>query len=179
MSGAGALRTARLWRVGRAFVADTATVTAAVTLGADANVWYGVAIRGDDAPVELGARTNVQDNAVVHVDPDRPNRIGHDVTIGHGALCHGVAIGDYALVGMGAILLGGSVIGEGAIVGAGALVLEGMEVEPYAVVVGSPARVVKRLEPGARRRAAVEHAAWYVRRAREHADGAWDGRVQA
>ena len=73
------LRKARLLRVGAAFVADTATVTARVTLGAEANIWYGVAIRGDDAPISLGARTNVQDNAVVHVDPDAPNAIGADV----------------------------------------------------------------------------------------------------
>lgn len=173
------MRAARLLRVGAAYVADTATVTGAVALGAEANVWYGVAIRGDDAPVRLGARTNVQDNAVIHVDPACANEIGCDVTIGHAAICHGVQIGDYALIGMGAILLGGSVIGEGAIVGAGAVVLEGARVEPYSVVVGSPARAIKQLDPAARRTAAIEHAAWYVRRAREHAEGTWDGKVQA
>jgi carbonic anhydrase/acetyltransferase-like protein (isoleucine patch superfamily) len=171
------MRHARLLRVGAAFVADTATVAARVSLGPDANVWYGVAIRGDDATVRLGARTNVQDNTVIHVDPDRPYDIGDDVTIGHAAICHGVFIGDCALIGMGAILLGGCRIGEGAVVGAGALVLEGMEVEPFTVVVGSPARVVRRLDPATRLSEAREHAHAYVLRAREHADGAWDGGV--
>jgi carbonic anhydrase/acetyltransferase-like protein (isoleucine patch superfamily) len=177
--GGGGGRRARLLRVGRAYVADTATVTARVTLGEDANIWYGVVIRGDDAPITLGARTNVQDGSVVHVDPGAPHVIGHDVTIGHGALCHGVRIEDHVLVGMGAVLLGGSVIGEGSIVGAGALVLEDVEIPPFSLVVGSPARVVRSLEPDERRAQAVAHAGQYVEQARAHAAGDWDGMVHA
>jgi carbonic anhydrase/acetyltransferase-like protein (isoleucine patch superfamily) len=175
--GGGGLRAARMLRVGRAYVGDTATVTAAVTLGADANVWYGVAIRGDDAPIAIGERTNVQDNAVVHVDPGAPNAIGRDVTVGHSAICHGVEIGDYVLVGMGAVLLGGSVIGEGSIVGAGALVLENTVIPPYSLAVGSPARVVRALDAQERREQAIAHATHYVEQARRHADGAWDGQL--
>lgn len=173
------LRRARLHRVGRAYVADTATVTARVTLGEDANLWYGVMVRGDDAPITIGARTNIQDNSVVHVDPDAPNVIGADVTIGHGALVHGVEVEDCVLIGMGAIVLGGSRIGEGSIIGAGALVLENTVIPPYSLVVGSPARVVRQLDPADRRPKAVRHAAHYVEQARRHASDVWDGQVEA
>ncbi|MFM8981264.1 MAG: gamma carbonic anhydrase family protein [Planctomycetia bacterium] len=156
-----------------AWVASSASVTGQVALGADASLWYGVVVRGDDAAITIGARTNVQDGAVVHVDPGCPQAIGSDVTIGHGALCHGVRLDDLALVGMGAILLGGSVVGEGAIVAAGALVREGQQVPPWTLVVGVPARVVRTLDPGERRREARAHAAGYVERAREHAHGRW------
>jgi carbonic anhydrase/acetyltransferase-like protein (isoleucine patch superfamily) len=177
--GAEGLPATRIHRVGRAWVASTASVTARVTLGEDANLWFGVVIRGDDAPIRIGARTNVQDNTVVHVDPDVENAIGDDVTIGHGAICHGARIHDGALIGMGAILLGGSVIGEGAIVAAGAVVREDQEIPPYSLAVGIPARVVKRLDPVARRAEALEIAAGYVQKAREHHGGRWDGAVDA
>jgi len=173
------LRNARLLPVGRALVADTATVTAAVSLAEDANLWYGVVVRGDDAPIAIGARTNIQDNSVVHVDPAAANTIGADVTIGHGAIVHGVEVGDYVLIGMGSIVLGGSQIGEGSIVGAGALVLENTVIPPYSLVVGSPARVVRSLDPEARRAQAVAHAAHYVEQARRHAGDHWDGQVDA
>ncbi len=173
------LRKARLHPVGGAYIADTATVTADVTLGADVNVWYGVAIRGDDAPITIGARTNIQDNAVVHVDPDAPNIIGSDVTVGHSAICHGVEIGDYVLVGMGSVILGGARIGEGAIIGAGALVLENTVIPPWSVAVGSPAKVIKTVDPAARRAVAIGHAAGYVLQAKRHSAGEWDDLVTA
>jgi carbonic anhydrase/acetyltransferase-like protein (isoleucine patch superfamily) len=154
-------------------VADTAAVNGDVVLGEDANLWYGAVVRGDDAPISIGARTNVQDNAVVHVDPGAPNHVAEDVTIGHGAICHGVRIERYALIGMGAVLLGGSIVREGAVVGAGAVVPEGMEVPPYTLVVGVPARIVKPVDPEERRRTALDHARGYVERAREHAEGRW------
>ncbi len=172
-------RIPRLVRVGAAFVADTATVTAAVTLGDETNLWYGVVVRGDDAPIAIGDRTNVQDGAVVHVDPDAANVIGADCTIGHGAIVHGVEVGDYVLVGMGAILLGGSKVGEGAIIGAGALVLENTVIPPYSLAVGSPVRVVRALDAEERRAHALAHSAHYVRQARRHADGSWDGQVRS
>jgi carbonic anhydrase/acetyltransferase-like protein (isoleucine patch superfamily) len=160
-------------------VAANASVTGEVVLGDEANVWYGVVVRGDDARITIGARTNVQDNAVVHVDPGAPQQIGSDVTIGHGAICHGVAIRDFALIGMGAVLLGGSVVGEGALVGAGALVPEGMVVPAYSLVVGVPARVVRTFDRDTREREAIHHAAGYVTRAQEHADGVWLGKVES
>ncbi|MHC5011426.1 MAG: gamma carbonic anhydrase family protein, partial [Planctomycetota bacterium] len=94
-----------LRRVGRAWVAENATLTARVVLEEDVSLWFGVVVRGDDAPIRIGARTNVQDNTVIHVDPGAENVIGRDVTIGHAAICHGVRIDDYALIGMGAVLL--------------------------------------------------------------------------
>jgi carbonic anhydrase/acetyltransferase-like protein (isoleucine patch superfamily) len=163
----------RLERVGEAYVATTASVLGKVTLGKDASIWYGAVVRGDDAPITIGPRSNVQDGAVVHVDPGAPNVIGADVTIGHGAICHGVRIEDGALIGMGAILLSGSVVGAGALVAAGALVRENEVIPPNALAVGVPAKVVKTFDPEARRREAVAHAAEYVSRAHEHSRGEW------
>lgn len=162
-----------LARVGGAYVASTAAVTGRVSLAQDASLWYGVVVRGDDAPITIGARSNVQDGAVIHVDPGQPQTIGADVTIGHGAICHGIRIEDHALIGMGAILLGGSVIGEGALVAAGALVRENQIVEPFTLVAGVPAKVIRSFDPATRRHEAKAHAAGYVERAREHAAGHW------
>lgn len=173
------MRKARMLRVGSAYVGDTATVTARVKLGEDANVWFGVAIRGDDAEITIGARTNIQDNAVVHVDPDAPNVLGSDITVGHGAIVHGVEVGDYALIGMGAILLGGCRVGEGAIVGAGAVVLENTVIPPWSLAVGSPARIIREVDREERMRVALAHAAHYVEQARLHCEGDWDGMVEA
>ncbi len=166
MSGAYRLR-----RVGAAWIAENAVVTGDVELGEDANVWFGVTIRGDVAPIRIGARTNVQDGTVVHVDPDCPNVIGNGVTIGHGAICHGILVQDGALVGMGAILLSGSVIGEHAVVGAGAVVSEGMEIPPFSLAVGVPARVVKTYAEDARRAEAAWMANGYVEQSRRTAAG--------
>jgi len=158
-------------RVGQAFVADNAVVVGNVTLGEDANVWFGATIRGDDAPIHIGARTNVQDGVVIHADPDRPHHIGDDVTIGHGAICHGIEIHDRVLVGMGAILLSGSIIGEGAVVGAGCVVSEGLEIPPNALAVGVPARIVKTFDEGPRREHALEMSRDYVTQAERYVAG--------
>ncbi|MEM9790826.1 MAG: gamma carbonic anhydrase family protein [Planctomycetota bacterium] len=130
-------------RVNHAWIADTARVVGDVTLGHNVSIWYGAVMRGDVAPISIGDETNVQDNAVIHVDHSFPNRIGACVTIGHGAICHGQAIGDGSLIGMGATLLGRSKIGRNAIVAAGALVPEGMEVPDEHVAMGVPAKVVR------------------------------------
>ena len=128
---------------GGAFLARTATLTGDVTLGAEATVWFGCVIRGDDAPVEIGRRTNIQDLTMIHADPGVPNVIGEEVTVGHGCVLHGARIGDRCLIGMGAILLAGSRIGEGSIVAAGAVVKEHFEVPPRSLMVGVPARRVR------------------------------------
>ena len=130
---------------GGAFVAQGAVVTGDVTLGADVGVWFGCVLRGDDAPLSIGARTNVQDLSVIHADTGVPNTIGSGVTIGHRAILHGAQVGDGCLIGMGAILLGGSRIGAGSLVAAGALVKEGFVVPPRSLVVGLPARVLRPL----------------------------------
>ena len=130
---------------GGAFVAANAVVTGDVTLGEDAGVWFGCVVRGDDAPLVIGARTNVQDLTMIHADPGAPNVIGDEVTIGHRCVLHGVRIGDRALIGMGAVLLGGSVIGDESLIAAGAVVKERFVVPPRSLVAGVPAKVVREL----------------------------------
>jgi carbonic anhydrase/acetyltransferase-like protein (isoleucine patch superfamily) len=131
---------------GGAFKARNAIVTGDVTLGRDAGVWFGCVVRGDDAPLVIGARTNIQDLTMIHADPGAPNVIGEEVTIGHRCVLHGVRIGDRALVGMGAVLLGGSVVGAEALVAAGAVVREGFQVPDGTLVAGVPARVIRALD---------------------------------
>ncbi len=130
---------------GGAFVASNAVVTGDVTLGQDVGVWFGCVLRGDDAPLRIGRGTNVQDLSMMHADTDAPNLIGEDCTIGHRAILHGVRVGDRCLIGMGAILLGGSVIGDECLVAAGAVVKEGFVAPPRSLLVGIPARVVRSL----------------------------------
>lgn len=125
------------------YLADTARVLGDVKLGKQVSLWYGAAVRGDVAPVTIGDRTNVQDNAVVHCDTGVPNVIGRDVTIGHGAIVHGASVGDGTLIGMGATVLGRSMIGAGCLIAAGALVTPRMEVPDGMVVKGIPGKVVR------------------------------------
>ncbi len=128
---------------GGAFRATNATVTGDVTLGADVGIWFGCVVRGDDAPLTVGARTNVQDLTMIHADTGTPNVIGANVTIGHRCVLHGARVEDGCLIGMGAILLGGSVVGAGSIVAAGAVVREGFVVPPRTLVAGVPAKVLR------------------------------------
>ena len=132
---------------GGAFKARNAIVTGDVTLGEDVGIWFSCVVRGDDAPLTIGARTNVQDLTMVHADTGTPNVIGEDVTIGHRCVLHGASVRDGSLIGMGAILLGGSVIGEGSIVAAGAVVREGFHVPPRTLVVGVPAKIIRDVTP--------------------------------
>ena len=145
-------------------VADNAAVMGDVRLGRDVNIWFGVTIRGDDSFVEIGDDTNVQDNTCVHVDVDAPLRVGRGVTIGHGVVLHCVEVGDYALIGMNATVLGGSRIGAYSIIGAGALVSEGMDVPEGSVVLGVPGRI-RRPVTDAERAAMRWRAGHYVKRA--------------
>lgn len=131
-----------------AFVDQSAQVIGDVHIGAESSVWMNVVIRGDVHSIRIGARTNVQDGTIVHVMRDtNPTVIGDDVTIGHGAVVHGCTIEDRCLIGMGAILLNGCRIGAGSIVAAGSLLPERMVVPPGSMVMGSPARVRRRLTP--------------------------------
>ena len=127
--------------------ADNATLLGEVSLEAEASVWFGAVMRGDNAPIQVGAGSNIQDNAVVHCDTGFPTTIGRDVTVGHGAILHGCTIEDRCLIGMGAILLNGCVIGSGSLVAAGALVTQGAVIPPGSLVVGSPAKVLRPLRP--------------------------------
>ena len=152
---------------GGAFAATNAVITGDVTLAADVGVWFGCVLRGDDAALVIGARTNVQDLTMIHADTGVPNVIGEEVTIGHRCVLHGARVEDRCLIGMGAILLGGSVIGEGSIVAAGAVVKEGMVVPPRSLVVGVPAKVVRDVSP-AQLAAIRASAEGYVRKIRQY-----------
>ena len=125
-----------------AWVAGSAAVRGDVTLGEDVSVWFSAVLRGDEAPVTVGDRTNIQDSAVLHVSAGFPCVVGREVTVGHGAVVHGCTVEDGALIGIRATVLDGAVIGAGAIVGAGAVVPPGMHVPPGMLAIGVPAKVV-------------------------------------
>ena len=130
---------------GRFWVADNATVLGNVTLEEDASVWFNVVIRGDNEPIRIGSRSNIQDGCVLHSDPGFPLTIGADCTIGHMVMLHGCSIGTGSLVGIGAIVLNGAKIGEGCLIGAGALIGEGKEIPAGSVVFGAPGKVIRQL----------------------------------
>lgn len=152
-----------------AFIAWNAEVAGNVSLGKDANIWFGAAVRADIEPIRIGKETNIQDNATVHVDHGAPCAIGDGVTVGHNAVIHACTVEDGCLIGMGAVILSRAVIGRESIVGAGALVTEGKVFPPRSLVVGSPAKVIRTLDD-----AMVEkirkNAADYVRLGREAAE---------
>jgi carbonic anhydrase/acetyltransferase-like protein (isoleucine patch superfamily) len=131
-------------KIDGAYIADTARVVGEVDLGEDANLWYGVAVRGDVGRVTIGARTNLQDNVVVHCDDDIPNVIGSDVTVGHGAIVHGASVGDGSLIAIGARLLTNTQIGKRCLVAAGSVVPPGLVVPDDSVVMGVPGRIIRR-----------------------------------
>jgi len=156
----------------RVFVAPNASVIGDVVIGDDSSVWFGAVIRGDAFPIRIGARTNIQDNAVVHITGGKAaTSIGDDVTVGHLALVHGCTVGHRCLVGMGSILLDGAVIEDECLIAAGALVPPGMRVPSRSLVMGRPGKIVRALTE-----ADLEHireaAAVYVAHAREFADEA-------
>lgn len=128
-----------------AFVAASADVIGRVTLEQECSIFYNATLRGDINEIVIGPRSNVQDNAVVHLADDYGCYVGELVTVGHSAILHACTVRDEVLVGMGAIVLDGAVIGERSIIGAGALVTGGTEVPPGSLVLGSPARIVKTL----------------------------------
>jgi carbonic anhydrase/acetyltransferase-like protein (isoleucine patch superfamily) len=128
-----------------AYVVANATVVGDVTIEEQASVWYGAVLRGDINRIIIGARSNVQDNAVIHLSDDFPAVVGELVTIGHGAIVHACTIDDEVLVGMGAVILDGSEVGARSIVGANALVTVGTKIPPGSLVLGSPAKVVRQL----------------------------------
>lgn len=159
------------------FIADTARVVGEVTLAAGVNIWYGVAIRGDVAPISLGVGTNVQDQAVIHCDKGFANVIGAHVTIGHSAICHGESIGDGSLIGMGAKVLGHTKLGRGCLIAAGALVPEGMEVPDGMVAMGVPAKIVRPVSDR-ERQYLLDIPPRYVENARRHAQQRDDAGVK-
>lgn len=128
-----------------AWVADSATVIGRVELAEQSSVWFGTVIRGDNEPIRIGRRSNIQDNSVLHSDLGSPLTIGDDVTVGHQVMLHGCTIGDGSLIGIQAVVLNGARIGRNCIVGAGSLVTEGKEFPDGSMILGSPAKAVKQL----------------------------------
>ena len=154
----------------RHWIAPDAHVIGSVILGDEVGVWFGAVIRGDNEPIRIGARTNIQDGAVLHSDLGSPLTIGDDVTVGHRAILHGCTVGDGSLIGMGATVLNGARIGRGCLVGANALVSEGKEFPDGSLIVGAPAKVVRELGPGVAERL-LASAAGYVANWRRFAGG--------
>jgi len=152
------------------FIHETAVVLGNVTLGDDTSVWPTAVIRGDLETITIGARTNVQDGAVIHADPGIPTSIGEDCVIGHRAIVHGSMIGNGVLIGMGAIVLNRCNIGEGSIIGAGSVCLEGLQVPPSSLVLGIPAKVVRQLDL-TQRNQILDNAERYVNLSRRHLAG--------
>lgn len=133
----------------RYWIAPDAHVIGNVTLGEDVGVWFGCVLRGDNEPIVIGNRTNLQEGVMIHTDPGFPASVGQGCTIGHHAIVHGAVIGDNSLIGMGATVLNGARIGANCLVGAGALVTEGKEFPDGSLIVGSPARLLRPLDEAA------------------------------
>lgn len=150
-----------------AFLADNAAITGDVTMAERSSAFYGVSARGDSAPITVGARSNLQDNVVLHADEGFPCTIGEDVSVGHAAIVHGATVGDGALIGMNATVLNGATVGAGSLVAANSMVPEGMEIPPNSLVAGVPAKIRRELteEQAA---GLKQNAAVYLRLADEH-----------
>jgi carbonic anhydrase/acetyltransferase-like protein (isoleucine patch superfamily) len=149
------------------YVAPSASVIGRVFLGRHANVWFNAVIRGDVNDIRIGDDSNVQDTAVIHVDSDAACTIGNSVTIGHGATVHGCTVGDYSLIGIGAIVLSHAVIGRYCLVGAGALVTERKVFADRSLIIGAPARRARELTDE-ECRALEMSAANYAERGRQY-----------
>lgn len=128
-----------------AFVADSANLIGKVTLEANASVWFGVTIRGDNERITIGENSNIQEGTVMHTDMGYPLTLGKEVSVGHQAMLHGCTVGDGSLIGIQAVILNGAKIGKGCLVGAGALVTEGKEFPDNSLIIGTPAKVVRTL----------------------------------
>lgn len=155
---------------GAVWVAPSAAVIGKVKMAPGAAVWFGAVLRGDLEWIEIGADTNIQDNAVIHTEMGNPTVIGARCTIGHSAIIHGCTIGDNVLIGMGATILNGAKIPDNCLVGANALVTENKEFEPGSLIVGAPAKAVKPLSPEAIA-GLGKHALKYSDNARRFAKG--------
>jgi len=150
-----------------AWVADSASVIGRVRLGAEASVWYGAVLRGDNDQLSIGARSNVQDGSVLHTDAGIPLVVEDDVTVGHQVMLHGCTVGAGSLIGIQSVILNGARIGKNCLVGAKSLVTEGKTFPDGALIVGSPAKVVRMLTPEQ-----IERLFWsakhYVQQAERH-----------
>ena len=152
------------------WIAPNAAVIGKVRLEDEASVWFGAVLRGDNEVITVGARSNVQDNAVLHTDLGFPLTIGVGCTVGHRAMLHGCSVGDNSLIGMGATLLNGASIGRNCLIGANTLITEGMSIPDDSLVVGSPGKVIRQLDAAGIERL-TRAAGQYVENARRFASG--------
>jgi carbonic anhydrase/acetyltransferase-like protein (isoleucine patch superfamily) len=153
-----------------AFIAPGAAVMGDVTIGPDASVWYGAVLRGDMAPITIGAQTCLQDGTIAHVDDDAPCIIGRRVGVGHRVILHGCTVEDECLIGMGSVLLNHVTIGTGSVVAAGAIIPEGMQIPAQSLVMGVPGRIVRTVDASLAKRI-TETWSHYVEQARAHRSG--------
>jgi carbonic anhydrase/acetyltransferase-like protein (isoleucine patch superfamily) len=164
---------------GSVYLAPSADVIGSVVLKDESSVWFHAVLRGDSDDIVVGEQTNIQDNAVLHTDSGIRLVLGRGVTVGHHAMVHGCEVGDYSLIGINAVVLNHAKIGRYCTIGANALITEGQEIPDYSVVLGSPGKVVRRIDP--KDGASLEQsAAGYVERAREYLtslrqDRRWSG----
>jgi carbonic anhydrase/acetyltransferase-like protein (isoleucine patch superfamily) len=152
------------------WVAETAAVIGRVRLHSDVSIWWGSVVRGDNEWIDVGARSQVQDNCTLHTDPGFPLTVGRDCVIGHNVVLHGCSIGDETLIGMSATILNGAKIGANCLVGAGALITEGKEFPDNSVIVGAPAKLIRAADDQTRAMIA-RGADVYVKRWKRYAAG--------
>jgi carbonic anhydrase/acetyltransferase-like protein (isoleucine patch superfamily) len=155
---------------GQYYVADTAVLIGRVRLKREASVWFGALLRGDNEWIELGERSQIQDNCTLHTDLGFPLVVGDNCVIGHNVILHGCIVGDDSLIGMGAIMLNGSKVGRNCLVAAGAVVTEGNTFPDNSLVVGAPARVIRTLDAKAAEMIR-EGADTYVQRWKDYTKG--------
>ena len=142
-------RTPTLPPEGFYWIAPSASVIGDVVVGRDVGIWFGAVVRGDNEPITIGARANIQESCTLHTDIGSPLSIGEECTIGHNVVLHGCSIGEGSLIGMGSIVLNRARIGRGCLVGAGALVTEGKTFDDHSLIMGSPARATRTLDKDA------------------------------
>ncbi|MGA1847713.1 MAG: gamma carbonic anhydrase family protein [Thermoplasmatota archaeon] len=151
------------------YIHPTAVLVGRFQLMDRSSIWAFAVVRGDEEPIIIGSRSNVQDGVIIHTDEGFPVRVGNEVTIGHGAVIHGCEIGDRCIIGIRSVILNGSRIGKGSIIGAGAVVTPGTEIPPYSMVLGIPGKVKK--TDSSFEASAVENADIYVELASKHMKG--------
>ncbi|HEX5126446.1 MAG TPA: gamma carbonic anhydrase family protein [Rhodocyclaceae bacterium] len=153
-----------------AWVADNASVIGTVTLGHEVNVWFGAVLRGDNDPITVGDRTNIQDGSILHTDDGVPLVLGPDITVGHMAVLHGCTVGQGTLIGINAVILNGAVIGRHCLIGANTLIPENKVIPDRSLVVGTPGRVIRSLTDEEVQRL-MDSAAGYVANSARYRNG--------
>jgi carbonic anhydrase/acetyltransferase-like protein (isoleucine patch superfamily) len=152
------------------WIAPNATVIGDIRLATDASVWWNAVLRGDNDPITIGARSNIQDGSVLHTDAGVPLTLGCDVTVGHLVMLHGCSVGDGSLIGIGSVILNRAVIGRSCIVGAHTLIPEGKVFPERVLIVGSPGKVVRELDDEEVARL-LKSASHYVGNAHRYREG--------